>query len=173
MRRAALQASWASYRETRDHYRSSVLAAFREVEDGLSRTNRLWAENDRLKAATSAALDMQTMTMTLYKGGVSAYLDAIIAQEAALEAQIAQVQVETRYFQAEIGLIRALGGGWNDRLLPTPDQTMTFSVLQYDGLHHPAPTGGIDSVRDETPFDNLSGGAPALDMGTTSVQAGR
>ncbi|MFT8421495.1 MAG: efflux transporter outer membrane subunit [Gluconacetobacter sp.] len=173
MRRAALQASWASYRETRDHYRSSVLAAFREVEDGLSRTNRLWAENDRLKAATSAALEMQTMTMTLYKGGVSAYLDAIIAQEAALEAQIAQVQVETRYFQAEIGLIRALGGGWNDRLLPTPDQTMTFSVLQYDGLHHPAPTGGIDSVRDETPFDNLSGGAPALDMGTTSVQTGR
>jgi outer membrane protein, multidrug efflux system len=161
MRRAALQAAWSSYREMRDHYRSSVLSAFREVEDGLSRTDRLWAENDRLKAATSAALQMQDMTMTLYKGGLSPYLDAIIAQEAALDAQISQVQVETRYFQAEVGLVRALGGGWNDKLLPTPDQTMTFSVLQYDGLHHPDPAGGIDTPGDNDTRDNDLTGATA------------
>ncbi|MBB2202604.1 efflux transporter outer membrane subunit [Gluconacetobacter tumulisoli] len=168
LRRAALQASWASYREMRDRYRSSVLSAFREVEDGLSRTDRLWAENDRLRAAVSAALDMQNMTMTLYKGGVSPYLDAIIAQEAALDAQISQVQVATRYFQAEVGLVRALGGGWNDKLLPTPDQTMTFSVLQYDGLHHPTPAGGIDTPVDETPYDDLTG-TPTLRTGTVPM----
>ncbi|MBB2156799.1 efflux transporter outer membrane subunit [Gluconacetobacter diazotrophicus] len=169
LRRAALQASWSTYRETRDHYRSSVLSAFREVEDGLSRTDRLWTENDRLKAAVSAALDMQNMTMTLYKGGLSPYLDAIIAQEAALDAQISQVQVETRYVQAEVGLIRALGGGWNDRLLPTPDQTMTFSILQYDGLHHPTPAGGIDTPGDtDTRYDDLTG-ATTLRTGTVPV----
>ncbi|WP_323992501.1 efflux transporter outer membrane subunit [Nguyenibacter sp. L1] len=168
LRRAALQSSWAGYREMRDHYRATVLSAFREVEDGLSRTSRLWAETDRLKAAVSAALDMQNMTMTLYKGGLSPYLDAIIAQEAALDAQISQVQVATRYFQAQVGLIRALGGGWNDRLLPTPDQTMSFSILQYDGLRHPAPAGGIAGVRDETPYDDLAGSA-APKVGTAAM----
>lgn len=161
LRRAAMQSSWSAYRETRDTYRGTVLSAFREVEDGISRESRLWAENDRLKQAAAAAIDMQSMTMSLYKGGLSAYLDAIIAQEAALDARISQVQVEARYFEAEVGLIRALGGGWSDRLLPTPDQTMTFDVLQYQGIHHPAPAGGIDISTHPEAFENLTASAPA------------
>jgi len=160
LRRAALQSSWSQYRETRDYYRSAVLSAFREVDDGLSRTDRLWEENDRLKKAATAALQMQDMTMTLYKGGLSAYLDAIIAQEAALDARIEQVKVEARYFQSEVSLIRALGGGWNDRLLPTPDQTMTFDVLQYGGIHHPNSAGGIEVSTHPEKFENLTSPAP-------------
>ncbi|MDG6093567.1 efflux transporter outer membrane subunit [Acetobacter sp. AN02] len=156
MRRAALQYAWSAYRETRDDYRSSVLSAFREVEDQLSRTRLLHAEDLRLRQAVSTAIDMQNMTMTLYKGGLSDYLSAIVAQEAALEAQISEVQVAARSVQASVSLIRSLGGGWNDRLLPTPDQTMSFDVLQYDGLHHPAPAGGIETT-EPAKYENLTG----------------
>jgi multidrug efflux system outer membrane protein len=40
-RRAGLQRSWSAYRETEDRYRSTVLNAFREVENNLSLTNQL------------------------------------------------------------------------------------------------------------------------------------
>lgn len=157
LRRAALQYSWSAYRETRDDYRSSVLSAFREVEDALSRTRLLRQEDTRLKQAVGTAADMQDMTMTLYKGGLSDYLSAIVAQEAALDARISEVQVATRAVQATVGLIRAMGGGWNAALLPTPDQTMTFDVLQYDHLRYPAPAGGISSEAPEL-HEDLTGG---------------
>ncbi|WP_408736917.1 efflux transporter outer membrane subunit [Acetobacter conturbans] len=154
LRRAALQYSWSVYRETRDTYRSSVLSAFREVEDEQSRVRLLRQEDVQLKGAVDTALDMQNMTMTLYKGGLSNYLDAIVAQEAALDARIAEVQVAVRAEQATVGLIRSVGGGWNDRLLPTPDETMTFDVLQYGNLHFPKPAGGIAPQPPEQ-FENL------------------
>ncbi|MBV1837256.1 efflux transporter outer membrane subunit [Acetobacter estunensis] len=154
LRRAALQYSWAAYRETRDDYRSTVLAGFREVEDEQSRMHLFREEDMRLKAAVHTAMDMQDMTMTLYKGGLSNYLDSIVAQEAALDARIAEVQVAVRSVQASVGLIRALGGGWNDKVLPSPDDTMTFDVFQYDHLHHPEPAGGISSVSPQK-FENL------------------
>ncbi|OUJ16789.1 efflux transporter outer membrane subunit [Acetobacter sp. DsW_063] len=160
MRRAELQHSWSDYRETRDKYRSTILSAFREVQDGLSKTVLLRQENERLKKAVDTAMQMQDMTMTLYKGGLSPYLDAIVAQEAALDARISQVQVDMQSVQATVGLIRAVGGGWSDKLLPTPDQTMTFDILQYNKVDHPEPAGGIDVPHDTTGSENLvTGGA--------------
>jgi hypothetical protein len=33
--------------------------------------------------------------------------------------------------QATVALIRALGGGWNERALPTEKQTLPFGPLDY------------------------------------------
>ena len=100
----------------------TVLTAFRDVEDGLSRTKRLDDENARLRAAVGAASQTQDITMNLYKGGLAAYLDVLIAQVSTLEARIQQVEVQTRYLQAQVGLIRACGGGWNASLLPASNR---------------------------------------------------
>lgn len=112
LRQAQLQQSWALYRETLDHYRTTVLSAFKDVENGLSMTARLRNENERLKLAVKAALQAQTLTMTLYKGGADSYLDALIAQVNTLTARIDQAQVQTQALQSTISLIRSLGGGW-------------------------------------------------------------
>ena len=135
LRRAELQHAWAGYREKRDEYRTTVLSAFREVEDGLSRSARLNAESQRLEQAVSAAREAQTLSMSLYKDGISGYLQAVTAQQDYLESRIGLVSVRVRALTAEIFLIRALGGGWTSARLPTPDQTMTFGPLQYDHLH--------------------------------------
>ncbi|KXV01940.1 secretion protein [Acetobacter cerevisiae] len=156
LRRAQLQRTWSNYRETRDHYRMAVLSAFKDVENGLSMTARLRVENTRLKQAVDAAMQAQTLTMTLYKGGADGYLDALIAQVNTLDARIEQAQVQARALQATVGLVRALGGGWNDKLLPTPDQTMTFAGFQYDGLRYPKPVGGIESQLAPEQYENLT-----------------
>ncbi|MCG4256294.1 efflux transporter outer membrane subunit [Acetobacter tropicalis] len=161
LRRAQLQRSWSAYRETRDHYRMTVLSAFRDVENGLSLTARLRAENVRLKQAVDAAMQSQTLTMTLYKGGADGYLDALIAQVNTLDARIEQAQIQARALQASVGLVRALGGGWQDKLLPTPNQTMTFTGFQYEGLRHPTPAGGIDIPASPEQYENLDRAGPS------------
>ncbi|MBR0560352.1 efflux transporter outer membrane subunit [Neokomagataea anthophila] len=161
LRRAELQRTWSAYRETRDEYRSTVLAAFREVEDGLSRTERLNLENKALEQAVAANLQTQGMTMTLYQGGVGTYLEAIFSQENTLESRIHQVEIATRLYQADIDLIRSLGGGWNVKLLPTMDQTLSITPFQYDGLRNPAPVGGVTASPHPEQFENLAAPAPS------------
>lgn len=160
LRRAELQRTWSAYRETRDEYRVKVLSAFREVEDGLSRTERLSKENEALERAVKANLDTQNMTMTLYQGGVGTYLEAIFSQENTLESRIHQVEIATRLYTADVDLIRSLGGGWSIHNLPTMDQTLSVEPLQYDNLHHPKPVGDVTASQHPEQFENLNASAP-------------
>jgi multidrug efflux system outer membrane protein len=144
LRRAQLQQSWSAFRETEDEYRSTVLNAFREVENGLSLTNRLTSETKQQDAAVSAAIKTQTLTMNLYKGGVTTSLDLIYTQISALTARITLVQVQIRSLQSSVALIRSLGGGWNRTQLATDDQIRPFKMCQYKDLTKPLPAAGID-----------------------------
>jgi outer membrane protein, multidrug efflux system len=143
-RRAQLQQSWSAYRETEDLYRSTVLNAFREVENNLSLTNRLTLAADRQDAAVGATFKTQNLTMELYQGGLASSLELIYAQVATLIARIDAVQIKAELLRSSVGLIRALGGGWNRRQLPNDDQIQPFGTFQYTNLDKPAPAGGID-----------------------------
>ena len=69
-RRAQLQQTWSAYRETEDRYRSTVLNAFREVENGLRLTNRLTVAADRQDAAVGATARRRSDDGTLSGGGL-------------------------------------------------------------------------------------------------------
>jgi outer membrane protein, multidrug efflux system len=129
LRRAQLQASWSSFDQAGDRYRSTVLQAFREVEDDLSLTDRLATEAQQQEAALQAAMKVQQISLSLYTEGLDNYLNVTVAQIAALSAQIAEVQVQTRRLQTSVALIGALGGGWSIDQLPTPEQTVPFGPL--------------------------------------------
>ncbi len=133
LRRAELQRSWSQLAQAGDEYRSTVLSAFQQVEDGLVLTDRLGVEAAQQQAALQAALRVQRMTLSLYTGGLDNYLDVTVSQIAALTAEIAEVEVRTRRLQAAVGLVRALGGGWDSHDLPTPDQTLPFNPLSLSG----------------------------------------
>jgi NodT family efflux transporter outer membrane factor (OMF) lipoprotein len=96
LRRAQLQQSWSVYREREDKYRSTVLNAFREVENGLSLTRRLSAAAKKLNETVAANLQTQNLTMDLYRGGLGASLELIYAQVATLTARIDAIKVKTR-----------------------------------------------------------------------------
>jgi len=143
-RRAQLQQAWSAYRETEDRYRSTVLNAFREVENNLSLTNRLTLAVNHQDAAVGATRKTQDLTMELYQGGLASSLELIYAQVATLIARIELVQIKADLLRSSVALLRSLGGGWNRNQLPTDEQIQPFGTFQYTNLDKPPPAGGID-----------------------------
>src|SRR6202167_400744 len=131
LRRAELQRSWSRYAQTRDGYRSTVLASFQEVEDGLSLTQRLATEVGQQREASDQAAQALSISTMLYEDGLDNYLSVAVAQVTALAAQTAEVQLQSRQMQASVSLIRALGGGWTVQALPAEKQTLPFGPLDY------------------------------------------
>ncbi len=154
LRRAQLQQSWSAYRETEDRYRSTVLNAFREVENNLSLTGQLTLAANRQDAAVGATFKAQNLTTELYQGGLASSLELIYAQVATLTARIESVQIKAELLQSSVGLIRALGGGWNRNQLPTDEQIQPFGTFQYVNLNKPAPLKGIDVNADNNAIHN-------------------
>ena len=89
-------------------------------------------------------LRTQNLTTELYQGGLASSLELIYAQVATLTARIDSVQIKAELLKSSVGLIRALGGGWNRQQLPTDDQIQPFGTFQYTNLDKPAPAGSID-----------------------------
>ena len=99
-------------------YKATVLAAFNEVEDRLSDQRVLEQEaavEDRAVTAAQRSLDLSNQR---YKGGAASYLEVLVAENTLLTNQRTQADLETRRFTASVGLIRALGGGWDATQLP-------------------------------------------------------
>jgi multidrug efflux system outer membrane protein len=112
------------------------------VEDGLALTTNLQAQVQRQSQAVTEAGIAQTLTLQLYVGGLTNYLDVVVAQQTELIALTAEVQVEVSRMQASVGLISALGGGWSTADLPTEDGVLPFDPLDVKGNdRQPRPDG--------------------------------
>jgi outer membrane protein TolC len=109
--RAAYDANVAGYRQT-------TLTAFQEVEDNLSALRILGLESKQQRAAVeSSGNSLRTFT-NRYLGGQDNYLNVITAQTIALQNQRNDVDIQRRRMEADILLIKALGGGWDVGQLP-------------------------------------------------------
>jgi outer membrane protein TolC len=104
-------------------------------------------EADERNQALAAAETAQKLSLTLYTGGLTDYLDVVVAQETALSADVATVEVRTAQLQASVNLIRSLGGGWSRQDMPSLQAVMPFSPLG----------GGIDKSLETPEQDNLTG----------------
>lgn len=118
LRHAEEAAAWAQLRATAADYRETVLNAFREVEDDLSQLRDLQQEAERENAAVKAAQRTLDLSLSLYRNGAVNYLDVVVAQTAALQAEVISLNLQTRRLQASVDLVRALGGGWSTKDLP-------------------------------------------------------
>ena len=145
LRRAELQQSWAQYAQTRDTYRAVVLAAFQQVEDGLTLQASLQSQTGSQLQAVAAANKAQSLTQQLYVGGLITYLDVVVAQETALLAEIAAAQAKTAQLQNTANLILAVGGGFTTQDLPTERGVLPFRAAGRaplrTGKPHPDGTG--------------------------------
>ena len=112
-RKAGVAASRAAFDQASANYRAAVLNAFRDVEDQMALANRLAAEAQDQTAAVTAARRSVELANIRYKEGAATYLDVVTAQTAALTAEQAAIQLNTRRLQASVNLTRALGGAWS------------------------------------------------------------
>ena len=111
-------AAYAKFREAGAAYRSTVLAGFAEVEDNLALLHWLGQESSNEDAAVTAAQHTLDVALNLYRQGADSYLEVVTAQTPLLQAQQAQIDLRTRRLLADVGLVRALGGGWDATTLP-------------------------------------------------------
>jgi len=121
-RKAQVAESRAAYDGTVANYRQTVLTAFQQVEDSLAELRVLAEETDVANRAVAAAKQTLDLSTIQYRGGLTNYLQVIIAQTSALQNQRAAVQILTRRNVASVLLIEALGGGWDASQLPSVKQ---------------------------------------------------
>ncbi|HLZ68015.1 MAG TPA: efflux transporter outer membrane subunit [Aliidongia sp.] len=118
--------AYARFREAGADYRSTVLAAFQEVEDNLALLHWLGQESSDEAAGVTAAQHTLDVALNLYKEGVASYLEVVTAQTALLQAQQTLIDLQTRRLTADVGLIRGLGGGWQASDLPSDAAATTL-----------------------------------------------
>lgn len=112
LRTAQKEQAIASYDATVADYRSTVLTSFQEVEDNLAALTLLAQEQAVQDAAVTAAREAATIAMNQYRAGVASYLAVVVLQQSALNAERTALGLTGRRFTASVGLVRALGGGW-------------------------------------------------------------
>ncbi len=118
LRRAQEAAANATLRGAGESYKATVLTAFQQVEDSLSNQRILARELHQENEAVTASEHAVRMAMSLYRDGATNYLDVVVAQTSALQAEQAALSLKTRLLQSSVQLVQALGGGWSTRDLP-------------------------------------------------------
>ena len=102
-------------------YRAVVLAAFQQVEDSLALLDRFGSAVKDEQAAVEAAQRALTIATNRYQQGAVSYLEVITAQTTSLQAQRSAADLATRERRASVQLVRALGGGWDQAALASPE----------------------------------------------------
>lgn len=113
LRRATVQQYQATYDQTVANYRQTVLTAFQQVEDNLAALRILAQVIDRQNEAIDSAGRNLEEAEVRYKAGLDPYLNVIVAQTTLLNDQQTVVNYRTQQMVAAVGLIKALGGGWD------------------------------------------------------------
>jgi outer membrane protein TolC len=75
-------------------------------------------EAQQQSEAVASAQESLDIATTRYREGASPYLQVLAAQAIALANQRNQIEIERRRMGVSVLLIKALGGGWSESMLP-------------------------------------------------------
>jgi hydrophobe/amphiphile efflux-1 (HAE1) family protein/NodT family efflux transporter outer membrane factor (OMF) lipoprotein len=123
--RANLQRSKAAYQEAIANYRQRILVAFGDVENGLSGLHFLAQQSEAQERAVKNANRAVELATERYRAGIVNYLEVVDASREALQAERADAQLTGQRQVATVQLIKALGGGWDERQLMAQNSTVT------------------------------------------------
>jgi multidrug efflux system outer membrane protein len=96
-------------------HREKVLGALRDVDDQLSALRTLADEERARDAAARGAAGQHERARGLARAGLASPAEVLQARREWLAEQRALAQVESSRLLATVGLVRALGGGWDAR----------------------------------------------------------
>ncbi|MBU9605934.1 efflux transporter outer membrane subunit [Burkholderia multivorans] len=113
LRAAQTEAARATYDQDVAAYRLAVLSAFQDVEDNLASQRILAQEIDVQRQAVESAEHALAIVTNQYKAGTVAYLNVLTAQTTAFTARQKLATITGQRMVSSVGLVKALGGGWN------------------------------------------------------------
>ena len=93
-------------------YNGAVIDAVRETADQLNSLQSVTRQRDEQRQAQSAAESAYSFAQQRYGAGLSGYLTLLNAESAVLAQRRLAVDLQARALSAQVGLIRALGGGY-------------------------------------------------------------
>jgi len=99
-------------------YGQQILIAFKDVEDQLSALRLLASQEAILKHAIDSAQRTTALVASNYTDGLASQLELLDAERVELRDRRQALLVHAARFQATVGLIKALGGGWDDAAPP-------------------------------------------------------
>lgn len=108
----------AAFEESVAKYKQSVLNAFRDVEDSLSRLQTLEAQAQAQSVSEAAAKRARDLAGVRYNEGDIGYLEDIVARQVALEVERGGLRLHGTRLAETVRLVRALGGAWSSPLPP-------------------------------------------------------
>lgn len=100
-------------------YNGAVLAAYQQAADALTSTRLVGQSLADARASRDSAQIAFDEIRLRYRAGLVTYLDVLQVQDRLLRAQLSVAQYEQAARNADVGLIRALGGGF----VPVPAHT--------------------------------------------------
>jgi multidrug efflux system outer membrane protein len=114
-REAGVQNASAQLDEAVARYRQEVLVAFRDVEDQLSALRLLADQAEAQARAVDSAARTTSLSDARYRNGLVSQLELLDARRSELRNRRQALQVRSAQYQATVGLVRALGGGWGEQ----------------------------------------------------------
>jgi NodT family efflux transporter outer membrane factor (OMF) lipoprotein len=119
LRDAQVEAAMATYQQSVASYRQTVLTAFQQVEDQLAAVRILARQQKVAGEAVKAAQEELDILLNQYRAGTVAFTAVVVAQATLLNNEESALTVRQNRFLAAVALIEALGGGWDEGLLPS------------------------------------------------------
>ncbi len=123
--RANLGRSRAAYDEALANYRQQVLVAFGDVENSLSAIRHLADQSEAQTRAVKAAQRATDLATDRYRSGIVAYIEVVDASRDALTSERANAELSGQRLNADVRLIKALGGGWDEGQLYASAQNVS------------------------------------------------
>ena len=121
-RTAALRSAEAGYDAQVANYRQVVLSAFAEVENQMAALRILGQQQSAQDKAVELSRKAVEITLNEYRAGTQNFTTVVTAQGLLVTNEINALQVRLSRFTAAVTLIRALGGGWDVRSLPSDSE---------------------------------------------------
>jgi outer membrane protein TolC len=108
----------AQFQQAAFAYQEKVLEAGREAEDGIIRFLKSHQRAKHLDASAQAAQVVREITFEQYEEGKADFVAVYVAESEVATVQDLAAAARGEIAQSLIDLYRALGGGWEMRLLP-------------------------------------------------------
>lgn len=107
-----LRGAHAAYAQTVANYNATLARALQEVADNAVSQRAIGQRLLKAQEAVEAATEAHRVARNRYEGGLANYLEVLSAEDGLLSSLNAQTNLSALSFTLDIGLKRALGGGY-------------------------------------------------------------